>query len=213
MADGKKLFDFFELARQENGRFVVQVDHIDEYTTIRGLAARGTLDSSSAWLLEKTRVVGGVIVLLEYADNANFTQVWNDRLLSFTSGNGTGGASNLFMPPSRIFDSDGQPFTLTGGGLPVSDVIDTLVHASVSVGTTEVEAKVGGTPLADRKFVRIFNPAASTEDLHYGVTGVSTANSEPVLPGGAVSIPATADENVFMIRSSATEAAIVYEGS
>lgn len=107
MADGKKLFDFFELYRQSNGRFITKVDHIDEYTQIRGLASRGTLDSQPAWLLEKKRIVGGTNIEVEYADNANFTQVWDDRLLSFSSGNGSGtpsGTLEFAIPPVRVIE-------------------------------------------------------------------------------------------------------------
>lgn len=112
--DGKKIFDFFELARQENGRFVVKTDHVDEFNIIRGLAARGTLDSAPAWLLELTKFEDGKIKEVQYADNADFTQVWDDRLLAFTL-DGTGAAdgdSNFFMLPFRLFDDQGKPFAL-----------------------------------------------------------------------------------------------------
>jgi len=90
---GRKHFDFFELFRQENGRFITRVDHIDEYTTIRGLASRGVLDADEAWLLERTIVANGVIVEVEYADDARFSQSWDNRLASFgPPANGTGSA-------------------------------------------------------------------------------------------------------------------------
>jgi len=117
---GRKHFDFFELFRQENGRFITRVDHIDEYTTIRGLASRGVLDADEAWLLERTIVANGVIVEVEYADDARFSQSWDNRLASFgPPANGTGAAPgdpNLFIPPVRIFTSDGTVFSPTGGG-------------------------------------------------------------------------------------------------
>jgi len=105
MAGGKH-FDFFELFRQENGRFITRIDHIDEFTTIRGLAARGSLDSDASWLLERTIVENGIIVEVEYANDAQFTEVWDNRLLSFgPPANGTGAAAgdtNFFIPPTAV---------------------------------------------------------------------------------------------------------------
>jgi len=140
MADGKKNFDFFELARQSNGRYITRVDHIDEFTTIRGLASRGALESDTAWLLERTIVDTGVIVSREYADNANFTQSWTGRLGSFgPPSNGTGAApgdTNYFIPPVRIFTSDGTTFSPTGGG----SIGETAQLAITNTGWTLVPA-------------------------------------------------------------------------
>lgn len=136
---GKKHFDFFELFRQDKGRFITHTDHIDEFTTIRGLAARGTLDSDTAWLLERTIVENGVIVDVEYADDARFSQSWDDRLLSFgPPANGSGAApgdTNYFIPPVRIFTSDGTNFSPTGGGS--TGLFAT--QAIVSTGWTQVD--------------------------------------------------------------------------
>jgi len=135
MAGGKH-FDFFELFRQENGRFITRIDHIDEFTTIRGLAARGSLDSDASWLLERTIVENGIIVEVEYANDAQFTEVWDNRLLSFgPPANGTGAAAgdtNFFIPPRRMFNSDGSNFTPSGGG---STVLYTAVPISNAAWT------------------------------------------------------------------------------
>lgn len=174
---GEKLFDFFELARQENGRFLVREDYIDEFTTIRGLAARGTLDSEAAWLLEKTRIVLGVIVEVEYADNAAFTQEWDDRLASFASGAGSTGISNFAIPSVRILDSDGlvidtsNPLDVSQGGL------STDMRVTVQV-ITDVAAALPAVSLVNRNSMIILNKDASNTVFIDDNIGVTTAGWE-----------------------------------
>jgi len=150
---GKKHFDFFELFRQENGRFITRIDHIDEFTTIRGLASRGTLDSDEAWLLERTIVENGVVVEVEYANDAQFTESWDNRLASFgPPANGTGAApgdTNYFIPPRRLFNSDGSVFTPSGGG-------SSVLYTSLSINNTTWTA-VPTTPGNNRLSLNIQN--------------------------------------------------------
>jgi len=150
---GKKHFDFFELFRQEKGRFITRVDHIDDFTTIKGLAARGSLDSDAAWLLERTITSNGVIVEVEYANDAQFTEVWNDRLLSFgppATGSGAApGDTNYAIPPTRIFNSDGSIFTPSGGG-------SSVLYTSVAINNTGWTA-IPVTPGTNRLSLNIQN--------------------------------------------------------
>ena len=110
MSDGKKIFDFHELHQQKDGRFVHNTAFIDDFTTIKGLAARGTLESQPAWVIWRELVTLGQVLTFEFLDNADFTQVWDDYGTLFF-GSGTGGVRNLFMQPIRLHDEDGQPYT------------------------------------------------------------------------------------------------------
>lgn len=75
-------FNLYELLKQNFGRYQYKEDLSDPAAIIRGLAQRDSTDSQAAWLLERTTIVAGELVI-EYADDARFTQVWDDRLLSF----------------------------------------------------------------------------------------------------------------------------------
>lgn len=129
MADGKKLFDFYELARQKDGRFIHKTDYVSDYQILRGLAGRGTLDSHAAWIIIEEVVLSGIVVEINYVDNANFTQIWDDRRTIFPA-NGSGGVRNLFMHPIRLHDEDGQPYN---GANPVP-IDGSISFSGLSVG-------------------------------------------------------------------------------
>jgi len=174
--DGKKLFDFFELARQENGRFITNTDYVSEFKTIRGLAARGTLESSATWLLEQTLVVGGVVVSVTYADNANFTQVWDDRLIVFPAA-GSGGATNFAISPIRILDSTGA---IIDSGNPL-DVSGSFVQSGLFVSmtvtnltVTDVATALPTTALVGRNSILIENRGANPMFLDDAATVTAT---------------------------------------
>lgn len=135
MSDGKKLFDFYELHQQKDGRFVHNTVYIDDFTTIKGMAARGTLESQPAWVIWREMVTLGQVMTIEFLDNANFTQVWDDYATLFV-GLGSAGARNLFMPPMRLHDEDGKAFT------SINPVPITLTGGSAAAGGQDGPAKV-----------------------------------------------------------------------
>jgi len=154
MSDGKKHFDFFELFRQDKGRFLVKEDYIDDYTRIRGIAARGTLDSQPAWLLEKTIIDNGTVVSTEYADDAQFTQVWNDRVAVFggTTGSGSGsGANDFAIPAVRLLDAV-LDFSISG-------LKNSGRHTLVTINDSSW-TPIPATPLTDRNAIAIQNNSA-----------------------------------------------------
>lgn len=57
---------------------------------------------------------------------------------------------------------------------------DSYVMGTISVSTTAVEAKVGANRLDGRQSLIIFN--ASTANLYYGTTGVTTTTGIPIFP-------------------------------
>lgn len=94
-----------------------------------------------------------------------------------------------------------------------NDVLEqAYVSSTVSVGTTQVEAKVGGSRLAGREVVTIYNDSNST--VFYGPSGVSTSGAnkgEPLFKRQSVSIPAGQEVGVFIIADSASNQVIVQE--
>ena len=85
----------------------------------------------------------------------------------------------------------------------------------VSVGTSEVEAKTTGGPLANRQLLTIKNDSNSS--IFYGPTGVTTSGStkgdELVKKGGFVSLPVGPSIGVFLIAGTASNDVIVQEFS
>jgi hypothetical protein len=81
----------------------------------------------------------------------------------------------------------------------------------VTVGTTEVEAKVGASRKDGRQMLRVYNKSNST--IYFGPTGVTTTNGEPIYKDQWVNIPANDQCAVFLIAGSAGNSVIVSEWS
>jgi hypothetical protein len=84
-----------------------------------------------------------------------------------------------------------------------SDVLsDGYVAASISVSTTEVEAKVGASALAGRETLRIYNNSNRT--VYFGPSGVTSSTGEPILKKQWVNIPVGDSISVYLITDSGT---------
>ena len=84
----------------------------------------------------------------------------------------------------------------------------TYVSGSVTVGTSEVEAKVGGSRDSLRQFVTIYNGGNAT--IYFGPSGITTSTGEPLEKKQKVEI-AVSDIGVFMITAAGTSDVIVQE--
>ncbi len=89
-----------------------------------------------------------------------------------------------------------------------------FLSKKIPVGTTEVEAKVGGSRQVSRQEVFVFN--ASKKTIFIGPSGVTkegTGDNDgvPLEPGEAISYPFGNDTGLFMIAASAANDVIVWE--
>lgn len=92
----------------------------------------------------------------------------------------------------------------------LSDVVnEAYVTGTVTVGTTQVEAKVGGSPLAGREILVIHNSSNST--IYYGPTGVTTSTGAPLFKDQVASVPIGVNLSVFLIAGSAGNVVRVQE--
>jgi len=82
------------------------------------------------------------------------------------------------------------------------------VSGPLTVGTTEVEAKVGATRESLRQFVRIYNSSNSV--IYFGPTGVTASTGEPLQKNQSVEI-AVSDLGIFLIAGSTGNVVIVQE--
>lgn len=85
----------------------------------------------------------------------------------------------------------------------LSDVVNqSYVAGSISVSTSAVEAKVGGSRLTGRETLRIYNNSNTT--IYFGPSGVTAATGEPVYKDQWVNIPIGDQLAVFLITDSGT---------
>jgi hypothetical protein len=82
------------------------------------------------------------------------------------------------------------------------------VSGPVSVTTSEIEAKVGGSRLAGREALTITNKG--TAKVYYGPTGVTSTTGDVLEKDQFVSLP-MGDIGVFVITASGTATVIVQE--
>lgn len=83
-----------------------------------------------------------------------------------------------------------------------SDVLtDAYIAGVISVSTTQVEAKAGGSRLTNRECLRIYNNSNTT--IYFGPTGVTASTGEPIFKNQWVNIP-IGDIAVFLITASGT---------
>ena len=88
---------------------------------------------------------------------------------------------------------------------------DGYVSGVVTVGTSQVEAKVGASRLEGREMLVIYNDSNST--IYHGPSGVTTSGANkgiPILKGEFVSIM-SGDLGVFLITTGPGKNVIVQE--
>jgi hypothetical protein len=103
---------------------------------------------------------------------------------------------------------------MSGGGFTGRDdevVNIDYVQGSVTVGVTQVEAKVGGSRLDGRQMLRIYN--GSNAVVYFGPTGVTTSNGEPIEKKQWINIPIGDALALYLIAGSAANDVIVSEWS
>ena len=101
----------------------------------------------------------------------------------------------------------------TGDQLHVSDRANgSGVFGSISVGVTAVEAKVGGSPLANRKMLILYN--AGSQSVFYGTANtVTTANGLELFKNQTVYLPWGPARTAWLIAPSGTQDIRVMEVS
>lgn len=94
-----------------------------------------------------------------------------------------------------------------------SDVInDGYVSAIISVGTSQVEAKVGASILSNRQELMIYNDSSSV--IYIGPSGVTTSGANKGIPlqkKSWINLPMGDYISVYMIAGSASNDVIVQE--
>ena len=98
---------------------------------------------------------------------------------------------------------------IEGGNGEYNDVWeDTLLQGVVTIGTTQVELKVGGSVDPDREAVRVYNKSNST--IYIGPSGVTTSTGEPLAKKQWIEMP-IGTQSLYAIAGSAGNDVIVWE--
>ena len=79
---------------------------------------------------------------------------------------------------------------------------DSYLAGSISVSTTQIEAKVGASRLESRETLRIYNNSNTT--IYFGPSGVTSLIGEPIFKNQWVNIPVNGNLAVFLITASGT---------
>lgn len=89
-----------------------------------------------------------------------------------------------------------------------SDTLETFDSGTLSVGTSAVEAKVGGSRFAKRQALVIYN--LSNDIIYRGKSNVTTTTGIPIFKDQVVTLPA-GDVAVYLIAGSASNTVVIEE--
>lgn len=99
------------------------------------------------------------------------------------------------------------------GRLNVVDVLDGLgVQGALTIGTSATEAKVGGSPLSNRKLLTVYNNSDSI--VYWGYTsGVTTTNGTPILKKQLARWDISPNATVYLIADTSGNNVRITEGA
>lgn len=100
------------------------------------------------------------------------------------------------------------------GHLLTADLINegTGVQAAITVSTTAIEAKVGASPLSNRKLLTVYNN--SNQTIYWGFTsGVLTTTGTPIVKGQQASWDVGDNQSIFLIASTGSNDVRITEGA
>lgn len=118
--------------------------------------------------------------------------------------NETQAAQSVKIIGSSSSGIENTPVTASSNGeLQISDISNNGgVHGSLTVGTSAVEAKVGGSALANRKTLTIFNN--SNADIFFGYSNaVTTATGTPIFKNQFAEFEVGPSTSVWLIAGTA----------
>jgi hypothetical protein len=94
---------------------------------------------------------------------------------------------------SAMVDSEGRLKTIT------NNFFSNYINGNITVGISQIEAKVGVNRLSNRKGLDIHNNGNKT--IYYGTTGVTVNNGQPLEKGQFVSLN-IGDIAIYLISTS-----------
>ena len=97
-----------------------------------------------------------------------------------------------------------------------SEVLDVSngagLEGSLTVGTTAVAVRVGGSNLANRRYVTVFHN--DNQDLYWGRTsGVTTSTGTPIFKSQLVTFRVGPDADIYLISNQAGQDVRITESS
>jgi hypothetical protein len=121
---------------------------------------------------------------------ADLTELQSSQSVKIAGADSTGAETNFVNATAN-------------GDLKTADLITGAgVQGALSVGTSAVEAKVGGSALANRKLLTIFNNSNST--IYFGRTsGVTTSNGTAIFKQQMITMQFDSTAAIYLIAGTA----------
>lgn len=85
-----------------------------------------------------------------------------------------------------------------------------VLNGTLSVGTSALEIKVGGSRLANRRFIQIYNDSSNT--VYLGSSSVTVANGLPIVKNQTAAIQ-IGDIPIYLIANSSGNTVRIIEGA
>jgi hypothetical protein len=112
--------------------------------------------------------------------------------------------------PIKITDGVDVADVKTNNELKTSDVFETSIYSTnITVGTSAVEAKVGASPIINRKGIEIFHNGANK--LYYGAAGVTTTTGIQIFKNTCKFINAGPNVHIYLVSDQAGQDVRVVE--
>lgn len=97
----------------------------------------------------------------------------------------------------------------TAGADSFDNLNSSAVYGTLTVGTSPVEVKVGGSPLTKRKMVHI---EAKDNSIYWGYSNsVTTSNGTRIFKDQTVFLPVGPDITIYLVADGASKSARIAE--
>jgi hypothetical protein len=91
-----------------------------------------------------------------------------------------------------------------------SDVLqDGYVTTALTVSDTQIEAKVGSSPLENRELITVTNRGPGS--IYYGPSGVTPSTGEELKKDQTVAIPLGAPLSLFLIKEAGPTSTVIVQ--
>ncbi len=124
-------------------------------------------------------------------------------------------AQSVKLIGSNSFGAESTPIkSSSNGDIGASDIVDISgVYGTITVGTSPIEIKVGGSPLSTRKLVTIDNTSNVTFYWGYNNSISTTAYAGRIFKDQQASWAVGSNVSIWIVAGSGSNSAHISEGA
>lgn len=139
---------------------------------------------------------------------------WNVNNVSGTISLPTGAATSVNQTngsqKSQIVDGSGNVIAAINNTLNVNETPNTsFLQLLLTLTTTPVVAKVGGSNLSGRKYLIIWNTSGT--NIYYGTSAVNSTNGFRISNNSSITIPVGPSIDVYIVKQSGSGDVVIQE--